>query len=60
MKFPITPTVKNHGKISGVIPINLSESHCHKITVTKGTTIIPLKIIINNMQVHHELEIKVE
>lgn len=56
----VRPLVIEHGAISGVYPIALEQAqHCHKITVSKGITIIPLRIIINNMQVEYELEIEV-
>ncbi len=57
----IVPTVKDHGKISGVSCISLdSPCHCHKITVSKGKTILCLKTINGNMQSEYELEIEVE
>ncbi len=57
---PLTLPIKDHGKICGVVHINLSEYHCHKITVSKGRTILPLKVTIDGMQAMYELEIEVE
>lgn len=60
MEFPITSKIKDHGKINSIDTIDLTESHCHKITIPKGTTILMLRDMIGDMQVERELEIEVE
>ena len=58
MKFPIRATVKDHGKINGIKLINLSEYHCHKITVPHGVSILTLTTLNGNIQAQYELEIE--
>jgi len=58
MKFPITPTIEDHGEVSGFTVIDVSKIHIHKLAIS-GTAILNIRDNINGTEKQIELEIEV-